>query len=155
MHYYNFDCIHDCSFLPVHSEPAWLGRTFLSFGTSSVKGSSRDGTVRQPSLLQPHKSCMSASVFQSHLSVLESSARLYPTRPAFRIPVVNKETSQVSEWAIITYTQFHHDVELYARYWSSVLSAAGIALGSVVGFWYVSYLALVSGLRLLTPRSKA
>jgi len=147
----------------LHSQNS-VGRKLLSFGVFDVyiTGFARDGTVRraclilqQPSSLQPHQFYMSAPVFQSHLSVLESSTRLYPTRPAFRIPVVDEETSQVSEWAIITYTQFHHDVELYARYWSSVLSAAGIALGSVVGFWYVSYLALVSGLRLLTPRSKA
>ena len=80
---------------------------------------------------------MATSTFQSHLTVLESSARLYPTRPAFRLPVVNKETSQILEWATITYAQFHQDVELYARYWSSVLSADGIAPGSVIGFWYV------------------
>ena len=83
---------------------------------------------------------MSPSAFQSHLTVLESSARLYPTRPAFRLPVVNKETSEISEWATVTYVQFHQDVELYARYWTSVLSAGGIAPGSIVGLWYVSNL---------------
>ena len=87
---------------------------------------------------QPHRSQMSPSAFQSHLTVLESSARLYPTRPAFRLPVVNKETSEISEWATVTYAQFHRDVELYARYWTSILSAGGVAPGSIVGFWCVS-----------------
>jgi len=81
---------------------------------------------------------MSTSTLQSHLSVLESSVRSYPTRPAFRIPVVNKETSQVSEWATITYAQFYQDVELYARHWTSVLSADGVAPGSIIGLWSVS-----------------
>ena len=80
---------------------------------------------------------MSTSAFQSHLSVLESSFRSYPTRPAFRTPVVNKETSKISEWATITYSQFYQDVQLYARYWTSILSADGVAPGSIVGLWYV------------------
>ena len=95
---------------------------------------------------------MATSIFQSHLSVLESSAKSYPTRPAFRIPVVNKETLQISEWATTTYAQFHQDVELYARYWTSVLSADGIAPGSVVGLWYVSDLVPANDLRSLTSR---
>jgi len=93
---------------------------------------------------------MSTSTLQSHISVLESSVRAYPTRAAFRIPVVNKETSQVSEWATITYTQFYQDVELYARYWTSVLSADGILPGSIVGLWCVSHFVPASDPRPLT-----
>jgi len=93
---------------------------------------------------------MYTSVPQSHLSVLESNARSYPTRPAFRMPVVNRETSQISEWATITYVQFCQDVERYARYWTSVLSADGIAPGSIVGLWCVSHLVPVIDLRILT-----
>ena len=93
---------------------------------------------------------MPASTFQSHLSVLESSVRLYPTRPAFRLPVVDKDTSRISEWATVAYAQFHEDVELYARYWTSVLSADGIAPGSVIGLWYVSHLIPVGDSPLLT-----
>ena len=94
---------------------------------------------------------MSASTFQCHLSVLESSIRSYPTRPAFRTPVVDKETSQISEWATITYAQFHQDVELYARYWSSVLSADGVAPGSIIGLWFVSPLVPPTDSHTLTP----
>ena len=89
-------------------------------------------------------------MLQSHLSVLESSAGSYPTRPAFRTPVVNQETSQITEWSVITYAQFLQDVELYARYWTSVLSADAITPGSIVGLWYVSYLVRVNDLRNLT-----
>lgn len=64
---------------------------------------------------------------------------------------MNKETSQISEWATTTYAQFHQDVELYARYWTSVLSADGIAPGSIIGLWYVSHLVPVNDLRTLTP----
>lgn len=81
----------------------------------------------------------STSTFQSHLSVLEPSVRSYPTRPAFRIPVVTKENSQISEWAIIKYARFYQDVELYVRYWTFVLSADSIAPGYIIGLWYVSF----------------
>lgn len=89
-------------------------------------------------------------MLQSHLTVLESTARSYPTRPAFRTPVVNKETSQITEWSVITYAQFLQDVELYARYWTSVLSADAITPGSIVGLWCVSYPVRVNDLRSLT-----
>ena len=94
---------------------------------------------------------MSSPTFQSHLSVLESSAKSYPTRPAFRTPVVNKEASQISEWATVTYAQFYQDVELYARHWISVLSTDGVPPGSVVGLWYVLHLVPVSDPRSPTP----
>ena len=93
------------------------------------------------------------STFESHVSVLESSAKLYPTRPAFRLPVVDQETSQITEWATVTYAQFHKDVEIYARYWTSVLSAAGIKSGSIVGLWYVLHLVPIDDPRILTSSS--
>ena len=96
---------------------------------------------------------MSTSTFQSHLSVLESSVRSYPTRPAFRVPVVNKDTSGVSEWATITYAQFYQEVQLYARYWTSILSADGVAPGSIIGLWYASSLFSAIDLHALTPHS--
>ena len=69
------------------------------------------------------------------------------------MPVVDKETSQISEWGTVTYAQFHQDVELYARYWTSALSAKGVAPGSVIGLWYVSHLLLAYDLSILTTRS--
>ena len=66
---------------------------------------------------------------------------------------MNEKTSQVSEWATITYAQFHQDVELYARYWTSILSADNISPGSIVGLWFVSRFVSVNDLRSLTPHS--
>lgn len=74
---------------------------------------------------------------QSHLSVLDASSSAYPSAPAFRIPSVNPATSQVDEWLSISYLQFRDDVELYARYWSTVLALDGLPKRSVVGLWYV------------------
>ena len=65
---------------------------------------------------------------------------------------MDKETSQISEWATISYAQFYQDVELYARYWSSVLSADGVAPGSIIGLWSVSRLVSIIDSRTLTLR---
>ena len=64
---------------------------------------------------------------------------------------MDRETSQISEWATITYAQFYQDVGCYARYWTSVLSADGVTPGSIIGLWYVSHLVPVNDLRTLTP----
>jgi len=64
---------------------------------------------------------------------------------------VDKEASQISEWATITHTQFYRDVELYARYWTSVLSADGITPGSIIGLWSVLRPVPPTGFRTLTP----
>lgn len=71
----------------------------------------------------------------THLSILESSAALYPTRPAFRVPSINPSTSAVHEWNAITYAQFKSDVDAYARYWYSRLSTSKIPQQSVIGLW--------------------
>ena len=103
------------------------------------------------SLSLPHRSQISTPTFQSHLSVLESSVRSYPTRPVFRTPVVDKDTSQISEWATVTYSQFHKGVEIYARHWSSILSADGIPPRSTIGLWCVLHLIPDNDPRSLTP----
>ena len=94
---------------------------------------------------------MSTPTLKTHISVLESSTRLYPTRPAFRVPVVDKQSKRILEWDTITYTQFLRDVELCGRYWTSKLSADGIAPGSVIGLWYVSRNVILDDPRILTP----
>ena len=65
--------------------------------------------------------------------------------------MVDKETSQISEWTTITYTQFYQDVELYARYWTSVLSADGVGPGSIVGLWSASLFVPPTDSHTLTP----
>lgn len=72
----------------------------------------------------------------SHLAVLESSSLIYPLRPVFRVPTVNKETGEIGSWQSISYRQFQLDVERFARFWQSKLIINGILPQSVVGVWY-------------------
>ncbi|KZT30502.1 acetyl-CoA synthetase-like protein [Neolentinus lepideus HHB14362 ss-1] len=71
---------------------------------------------------------------RSHLSILETSASIYASSPAFRIPVIDS-TGAVSQWTSITYLQFLRDLERFAGYWRSVLRSSGIPPKSVVGLW--------------------
>ncbi|KAJ7631100.1 hypothetical protein FB45DRAFT_1003896 [Roridomyces roridus] len=74
-------------------------------------------------------------MLRTHLSVLETSASLYPQSPVFKLPLSGSGFTQ--DWYSITYQQFLTDVESFARHWSRTL--AGIPLGSVVGFWIGGY----------------
>ncbi|OBZ76346.1 hypothetical protein A0H81_03063 [Grifola frondosa] len=73
--------------------------------------------------------------YRTHLTVLESSASLYPDSPAFRLPQLDPTTGEVCEWATVTYSQFHHDVDHFARYWTRELSALDVSPRSVIGAW--------------------
>src|ERR1700721_2245223 len=75
----------------------------------------------------------------SHLTVLEASASLHPSAPAFKVPQYDLETNQIHCWQSITYAQFLNDVERSARFWARVLNANGISKKSTVGLWYVSH----------------
>ena len=75
-------------------------------------------------------------MFSSHLTVLETSAKLYATAPAFKVPQVDASGS-VQEWQPISYQQFQLDVERFSRHWARVLRTAGVAQRSVVGLWWV------------------
>lgn len=77
-------------------------------------------------------------MLRTHLTVLETSASLYPTRPAFKTPRSDCQTGQVQDWQSITYQQFKQDVELFARHWSRVLRRDRVPQKSVVGVWYVN-----------------
>lgn len=74
----------------------------------------------------------------SHLAILEASSLIYPQRPVFRVPTVNKETGKFDSWESISYRQFQLDVERFARFWQSKLLSDGIPPQSVIGVWYVS-----------------
>jgi hypothetical protein len=78
------------------------------------------------------------SVLRSHLSVLQTSASLYTSLPAFYVPQVLSESNDVEAWAPISYTQFLADVEMLARHWAHVLKLDGIPQRSVVGMWLVN-----------------
>ncbi|KAK7445745.1 hypothetical protein VKT23_014740 [Stygiomarasmius scandens] len=68
----------------------------------------------------------------THLSVLEQSATLYPSSPAFKVP---SSSSQSPGWTDITYQQFKNDVELFARHWAGVFKRDNIPQRSIVGLW--------------------
>ncbi|KAL1665529.1 hypothetical protein GGF50DRAFT_52504 [Schizophyllum commune] len=72
---------------------------------------------------------------RTHLSVLESSASRFANRPAFKVPRVDSSTQEVVEWTSITYAQFLHDVEHFAKYWSRTLHRDGIPQRSIIGMW--------------------
>ncbi|KAF8271441.1 acetyl-CoA synthetase-like protein [Lactarius quietus] len=72
---------------------------------------------------------------RSHLSVLQTSASLYSSLPAFHVPQTLSESGDVQTWAPVSYMQFLLDVELFARYWAHVLQLDGIPQRSVIGMW--------------------
>jgi len=75
--------------------------------------------------------------YESHLTVLEQSAALYPSAPAFRVPRIDHATGKVHDWSPISYQRFKEDVEFTARHWCAELEARGIPQRSVVGLWCV------------------
>ncbi|KAF8883568.1 hypothetical protein BD779DRAFT_1472465 [Infundibulicybe gibba] len=71
---------------------------------------------------------------RSHLSALQSSASLYPCRPAFKIPQLDP-SGCIEDWSTISYQQFLVDVEDCARYWATMLRRSHIPPRSIVGLW--------------------
>lgn len=76
-------------------------------------------------------------MLKSHLSVVETSASLYPHSPVFKTPRLNS-TGQVQNWESVTYRQFQADIECYAKHWACVLKNE-IPDRSVVGLWYTQF----------------
>jgi len=75
---------------------------------------------------------------ETHLTVLNSSAVKYAKAPVFQIPQLNA-AGRVEEWQAVTYEQFNHDVELFARHWTRVFSEDGLPMRSVIGMWFVIF----------------
>ncbi|KAN0100713.1 hypothetical protein V8E55_000697 [Tylopilus felleus] len=71
----------------------------------------------------------------SHLTILDQSASLYPSAPAFKVPRSDPSTGQVHDWLSISYHQFKQDVEYTARYYRRLLKSVGIPDNAVVGLW--------------------
>ncbi|KAF5686192.1 acetyl synthetase [Fusarium denticulatum] len=82
--------------------------------------------------------------FKTHLTVLQRTAQATPLLPALKIPHLSSD-GELQGWKDITYSQFLHDVEQSAKYWSRELSEKGIDTGSVVGLWLrgITYLDLL------------
>ncbi|KAK7064135.1 acetyl-CoA synthetase-like protein [Favolaschia claudopus] len=77
-------------------------------------------------------------MLRTHLTVLETSASLYPSQHVFKLPR-SDSSSHGQDWSPVTYRQFLNDVESFARHWSSTLAQSRIAVGSVVGLWIGGY----------------
>ena len=74
--------------------------------------------------------------YRTYLNVLEQSAALYPSSPAFKLPRLSaNDSTVVEEWDPISYQQFLQDVERSARHWARTLSAHGLPSRSIVGLW--------------------
>lgn len=93
------------------------------------------------------------TMIKSHLQVYQASTSRFSSSPLFRIPEVCTSTGNVLQWETITYQQFEHDVELYARHWSRVLRSNGIPRRSVVGMWYVHQDAIILCVEVLTTHN--
>ncbi|CDO76611.1 hypothetical protein BN946_scf184868.g25 [Trametes cinnabarina] len=73
--------------------------------------------------------------YRTHLTILEETASQHPTAAAFRVPRLDKETGDILEWEVVTYSDFWQDVERFAKYWTQKLTADGVHPRSVVGLW--------------------
>ncbi|RPD64920.1 acetyl-CoA synthetase-like protein [Lentinus tigrinus ALCF2SS1-6] len=74
--------------------------------------------------------------YNTHLTVLQHSAAVYSSSPAFILPRLSADGENVIDaWVPISYHQFLLDVERSARHWSHTLTAHGVPRRSVVGLW--------------------
>ncbi|KAJ7228203.1 hypothetical protein GGX14DRAFT_346188 [Mycena pura] len=73
-------------------------------------------------------------MLETHLTLLETSARRRPSALAFKVPQPGTST-----WRNITYQQFLADVELTASYWARIFREADIPQRSVIGLWISGY----------------
>ncbi|KAF8519897.1 acetyl-CoA synthetase-like protein [Hysterangium stoloniferum] len=74
---------------------------------------------------------MVKTTYQSHISVLESAAALFPSCNAFKVPIYTKYR-EISGWDDVTYKQFYNDVDSMAAYWIETLK---LPRRSVVALW--------------------
>ncbi|KAI0756673.1 acetyl-CoA synthetase-like protein [Daedaleopsis nitida] len=75
------------------------------------------------------------SHYRTHLTVLQHSASVFSSSPAFKLPRLSADKSEVEAWDAVSYQQFLLDVERSARHWTRTLSAHGVTRRSIVGLW--------------------
>ncbi|KAI0721294.1 acetyl-CoA synthetase-like protein [Cerioporus squamosus] len=74
--------------------------------------------------------------YNTHLTVLQHSAAVYSSSPAFMLPRLSDDGENVIDaWVPVSYHQFLLDVERSARHWSHTLTAHRVPRRSVVGLW--------------------
>ncbi|PPR00299.1 hypothetical protein CVT24_004589 [Panaeolus cyanescens] len=69
-----------------------------------------------------------------HLTVLESSSVKFANKSVYQIPQLDS-TGRLQSWRSISYSQFKHDVELYARHFTRLFEKDRIPKRSVIGTW--------------------
>ena len=89
------------------------------------------------------------TAYRTHLTIVDESALLYSSLPAFRVPQLDSDSGSVHQWNVVTYQQFHLDIEHFAKYWATTLAARGIPPRSVVGVWLVLIMPLLRSLLLI------
>ncbi|KAL5584095.1 hypothetical protein FOVSG1_015446 [Fusarium oxysporum f. sp. vasinfectum] len=72
--------------------------------------------------------------YKTHITALQKTAKADPLVPALKIPQLSSD-GELLGWKDIVYSQFLHDVEQSAKYWSRELSETGIEARSVIGLW--------------------
>ncbi|RKL11925.1 hypothetical protein BFJ70_g16364 [Fusarium oxysporum] len=72
--------------------------------------------------------------YKTHVTVLQKTATANPLVPALKIPQLSSN-GELQGWKDISYSQFLHDVEQSAMYWSRELVGKGANAGSVIGIW--------------------
>ena len=104
-----------------------------SYTIHPYKGSSIYDLFSQNSNPSDNRLTMS---YRTHLTVLEQSAALYSSSPAFKLPRLSPaDKTVVEEWVPVSYEQFLLDVERSARHWARTLSLHGLPMRSIVGLW--------------------
>lgn len=88
----------------------------------------------------PHSHSIVSLMFRTHLSVLDSSAACFSSSPVFKLPLLDAQTNQLSDWTTITYQQFRDDVERSSAYWAKELRRDAIPQRSVIGLWYTVHI---------------
>ncbi|KAI3605677.1 amp-ligase [Moniliophthora roreri] len=78
-------------------------------------------------------------MFRTHLTILEEALTKHASATAFKIPVIDPQSSELQDWIPITYSQWASDVNSLARHWFRVLSGSGVEQGSVVALCLGGY----------------
>ncbi|ESK95969.1 amp- ligase [Moniliophthora roreri MCA 2997] len=78
-------------------------------------------------------------MFRTHLTNLEEALRKHPSAIAFKIPVIDPQSSELQGWMPISYLQWALDIDSLARHWFHVLSKNEVEQGSVVALCLGGY----------------
>ncbi|KAK1220744.1 hypothetical protein PQX77_016451 [Marasmius sp. AFHP31] len=74
------------------------------------------------------------SILKTPLTNLKRAATLWPSKTAFKVPIVHstlerEQGKEITGYTNVTYTQLLNDVEATARYWHDTLTSEGLKDG--------------------------